>query len=669
MGRQQAKKKRRRPKPPPDRTQFEDGDSELSLFVDDAPKAPRKKRPSDKKRSGPESKKNRAPDERRDKSKSNRRKKAKARPRTKTNNNVTSGPHARNQRPAGGQKKRPTGPKTRPAEGLAYAAGVLECTKGPEEGLNLSLIEGEYTIGRAKENSFVLKDIAASRRHVQIAVRNNRVFATDMGSGNGTRVNGQRITEYELRNGDKLEIGNSVLTFRYVGKDQSQIEESVPVPAPSRSQDQERIVLAAERLAAELSERFKDEEESVPTASVPSKQPAAPPVPPLPGDANSAEGLAIDVDRSPDIAPPAAVSPPAAPRVAQDIGNAIPQQMWADHETRTRLPAGHEHPPVAAPPHSSSSVSASYEPPPSLAADPAPYVPQVQGVTAEPEERGGSGIGLMLLVFVGFTLLGGAGTAAYLWRDDIGLTEFIQAWRSTPDAAEDESSYADLMKKARDFAEAGEHESTLAWAERALAKKPGDPAAQGVVDAAQAALAEAKKAARDKPAPDPAADKEAPAPEGKAGAETDAKAADATPPPADGAVDKPAAKDPDAAPPAEPAPPPKKVAAAPPAPEKTKPAPAPKPKQVAKAKPKPKPKPKPRARSKPKPKPKPKPRPTRSAGMSDDDAKALFTKANGFFRDGDYDAACPLVKKVKAQAPGSSLWKAKAANVYKKRCE
>lgn len=112
--------------------------------------------------------------------------------------------------------------------------GVLTCVSGPEEGLGLTLTEGVFGIGRGRDNHFVLKDIAASRQHVEIRVHRGEVMVVDLGSGNGTRINGKRIQQATLKSGDRIEIGNSALTFTPLGGARpARREVSVVPPRPS----------------------------------------------------------------------------------------------------------------------------------------------------------------------------------------------------------------------------------------------------------------------------------------------------------------------------------------------------------------------------------------------------------------------------------------------------
>jgi hypothetical protein len=66
-------------------------------------------------------------------------------------------------------------------------------------------------IGRAPECELVLKDNRASRRHARLAARDGVLILTDLGSTNGTRVNGHRVTEVVLGAGDRVQIGETSL--------------------------------------------------------------------------------------------------------------------------------------------------------------------------------------------------------------------------------------------------------------------------------------------------------------------------------------------------------------------------------------------------------------------------------------------------------------------------
>lgn len=64
-------------------------------------------------------------------------------------------------------------------------------------------------IGRAPECELVLKDSRVSRRHARLQARGGVIVLTDLGSTNGTRVNGHRVTEVVLGVGDRILVGDT----------------------------------------------------------------------------------------------------------------------------------------------------------------------------------------------------------------------------------------------------------------------------------------------------------------------------------------------------------------------------------------------------------------------------------------------------------------------------
>jgi len=69
------------------------------------------------------------------------------------------------------------------------------------------------TIGRGGDCSLVIHDSAASRQHLEIKGTGSGFACRDLGSRNGTLVNGSRITTCELSDGDEIHIGETVLKF------------------------------------------------------------------------------------------------------------------------------------------------------------------------------------------------------------------------------------------------------------------------------------------------------------------------------------------------------------------------------------------------------------------------------------------------------------------------
>ena len=78
----------------------------------------------------------------------------------------------------------------------------------------VALSSDTVTIGRLADCDVVLKDKGASRKHAQLRLRDGTWTLTDLGSTNGTRLNGQTIQSRELSDGDKITIGTTVIEFR-----------------------------------------------------------------------------------------------------------------------------------------------------------------------------------------------------------------------------------------------------------------------------------------------------------------------------------------------------------------------------------------------------------------------------------------------------------------------
>ena len=73
---------------------------------------------------------------------------------------------------------------------------------------------GGATIGRSRQCDITLDDPNISREHAEVRPSNGAWFVRDLGSTNGTALNGRRVNGSEQVNpGDTIEIGTSVITF------------------------------------------------------------------------------------------------------------------------------------------------------------------------------------------------------------------------------------------------------------------------------------------------------------------------------------------------------------------------------------------------------------------------------------------------------------------------
>jgi hypothetical protein len=93
---------------------------------------------------------------------------------------------------------------------------ILEVVEGPDVGKRFPLNSGSIFIGRQAECELVLDDTKISRRHAALAIREGDFLLDDLGSTNGTFVNGRRIGRTKITPGDRVTMGNSVLELRVI---------------------------------------------------------------------------------------------------------------------------------------------------------------------------------------------------------------------------------------------------------------------------------------------------------------------------------------------------------------------------------------------------------------------------------------------------------------------
>ena len=81
------------------------------------------------------------------------------------------------------------------------------------DGKRFRLGDGIATIGRANECEIRLADTSVSRRHAEVRATGDGWAIADLGSTNGTKVNGAVITDRRLKDGDTISVGDSHLRF------------------------------------------------------------------------------------------------------------------------------------------------------------------------------------------------------------------------------------------------------------------------------------------------------------------------------------------------------------------------------------------------------------------------------------------------------------------------
>jgi pSer/pThr/pTyr-binding forkhead associated (FHA) protein len=85
--------------------------------------------------------------------------------------------------------------------------------QGPEQTLLIPLAVGPMHVGRGLAADLRLDDNSVSRRHAIVVSRPSGVRVLDDRSANGTLVNGRRVQQADLRDGDVIVLGRVVLRF------------------------------------------------------------------------------------------------------------------------------------------------------------------------------------------------------------------------------------------------------------------------------------------------------------------------------------------------------------------------------------------------------------------------------------------------------------------------
>jgi hypothetical protein len=100
---------------------------------------------------------------------------------------------------------------------LEPGTGMLVVVRGPNAGSRFLLDREVTTIGRHPDADIFLDDVTVSRRHAELHHSDAGVVVRDLGSLNGSYVNGERVDERVLVTSEELQIGRFKLLF--VGAD------------------------------------------------------------------------------------------------------------------------------------------------------------------------------------------------------------------------------------------------------------------------------------------------------------------------------------------------------------------------------------------------------------------------------------------------------------------
>ena len=120
---------------------------------------------------------------------------------------------------------------------------ILDITTHDGKQLRRKIEKETFTIGRSTDNNLTLSDKSVSRHHTEIKKTKEGYLLTDLGSYNGTKVNGKLTQSVLLKHDDKIKIGLTSLTFLVEEKDAASQESSLVLTADKDIENEHKEVL------------------------------------------------------------------------------------------------------------------------------------------------------------------------------------------------------------------------------------------------------------------------------------------------------------------------------------------------------------------------------------------------------------------------------------------
>lgn len=108
------------------------------------------------------------------------------------------------------------GPQAQVVPG-AGPQGELTIETGPDAGHSHRAADHPLRLGRSPDNDVILRDPATSGHHARVERRGDQFWIVDLGSTNGTLVNGEPVQERQLNHGDRITIGQNAVQFSAPG--------------------------------------------------------------------------------------------------------------------------------------------------------------------------------------------------------------------------------------------------------------------------------------------------------------------------------------------------------------------------------------------------------------------------------------------------------------------
>ncbi len=104
---------------------------------------------------------------------------------------------------------------------------TLIIMRGTDTGKIFKLTHPSMSLGREKSTDICINDNTISRKHCLLVSSAKTIMLIDLGSSNGTLINGSKINKQKLNNGDKITVGQTVLRFEIADNDVEQYHDSL----------------------------------------------------------------------------------------------------------------------------------------------------------------------------------------------------------------------------------------------------------------------------------------------------------------------------------------------------------------------------------------------------------------------------------------------------------
>lgn len=115
--------------------------------------------------------------------------------------------------------------------------------RGNDQGARFELEEKILRLGRDSASSIRIHDTEVSRQHAEFRRQDRDFTLSDLGSSNGTFVNGQRIRHHSLASGDQIQVGRTMILYTGPAEESEEdLAETINIATARPPQDQSHIV-------------------------------------------------------------------------------------------------------------------------------------------------------------------------------------------------------------------------------------------------------------------------------------------------------------------------------------------------------------------------------------------------------------------------------------------